>query len=337
MARRYRRRRARRRAAIRHHGGVRRIVPLLLTGLLVLAACGPEREPPEDRSAPTTTTAAVAADTPAPATTTDPNDGPDADADAATPAPTTTRPRGGGAASAPMPEDPTAPPPGSGDVEPTPADDGRLGPPGAYARTLLRPQPATTIVVERFHQRDAAPSRAAFAFAENTLRSVTAKPVSVRPSVELSGGARSWTADELRQTANAVGRVTAGSTTAVLRLLFVHGTFEGQDSVLGVAVRGDVIAIFSDAIDGARTPVLAGDTIEEAVIVHELGHVLGLVDLARDTGRADPEHPGHSRSSRSVMYWAVESSLIGQVLTGPPPREFDAQDRADLEALRQGA
>jgi hypothetical protein len=155
--------------------------------------------------------------------------------------------------------------------------------------------------------------------------------------VELPGGGRSWTADELRRQADEAGRVSAGGDTAVLRLLFVHGTFEGQGSVLGVAVRGDVIAIFSDAIDGARTPVLTGDTIEEAVLVHELGHVLGLVDLARDTGRADPEHPGHSRSSRSVMYWAVESSLIGQVLTGPPPREFDAQDRADLEALRQGA
>jgi hypothetical protein len=37
------------------------------------------------------------------------------------------------------------------------------------------------------------------------------------------------------------------------------------------------------------------------------------------------------------MYWAVESSLVGQVLNGPPPREFDAADLADLDALRNGA
>lgn len=313
---------------------MRRFVPFLLVGLLVLAACGPDAADREDAA-------------PVPSTTAVPEEGTGADAGASAPgapappaaSPPTTRPPGGGGGTTATsrPEDPTAPPPGSGDVEPTPADDGRLGPPGAYARTLLRPQPATMIVIERFHQRDAAPSPAALAYATDALRSVTTKPVDVRPAVELAGGARSWTADELRRTADAAGRVTAGGTTAVLRLLFVHGTFEGQDTVLGVAVRGDVVAIFSDAIDGARTPVLAGDTIEEAVLVHELGHVLGLVDLARDTGRADPEHPGHSRSSRSVMYWAVESSLIGQVLTGPPPREFDAQDRADLEALRQGA
>lgn len=318
---------------------MRRFVPFLLVGLLVLAACGPEDGDPRDSAAPApSTTGAALGDTDdgadAPATTTA------ADDPVPPSGPPTSRASGGGGAGAStttQPADPTAPPPGSGDVEPTPADDGRLGPPGAYARTLLRPQPATTIVIERFHQRDAAPSGAALAYAEDTLRSVSAKPVDVRSSIELAGDARSWTADELRRTADAAGRITAGGSTAVLRLLFVHGTFEGQDSVLGVAVRGDVIAIFSDAIDSARTPVLAGDTIEEAVLVHELGHVLGLVDLARDTGRADPEHPGHSRSSRSVMYWAVESSLIGQVLSGPPPREFDAQDRADLDALRQGA
>jgi hypothetical protein len=317
---------------------VRRFVPLLFAGLLVLAACGPEARGDRDDAAapePGPTTSAPVTDAGNPAA---PAPGDD---DRAGPAPTSppppAAPRGTNPASTTVPADPTAPPSGSGDVEPTPADDGRLGPPGAYARTLLRPRPATTIVVERFHQRDAAPSAAALSYATDTLRSVAAKPVEVRPSVELDGAGRAWTADELRRTADAAGRVSAGGATGVLRLLFVHGTFEGDDRVLGVAVRGDVVAIFSDAIDGARTPVLTGDTIEEAVLVHELGHVLGLVDLARDTGRADPDHPGHSRSSRSVMFWAVESSLIGQVLTGPPPREFDAQDRADLQALREGA
>jgi hypothetical protein len=102
-------------------------------------------------------------------------------------------------------------------------------------------------------------------------------------------------------------------------------------------VRGDVLALFADNIADAATPLVSRASIEDAVLLHELGHVLGLVDLARDTGRADKEHPGHSSNSASVMYWAVESSLVGQVLNGPPPRDFDAQDRADLAALRNGA
>lgn len=318
--------------------GVRRLVPLVLIGLLVLAGCGPDGEDAGDASSGPSTTAPAAPAPPDEATAPAP-DGVGDEPSSTTAPPPAIRPPGsrGAGATTTTPADPTAPAPGSGDVEPTPVEDGRLGPPGAYARTLLRPRPATAIVVERFHQRDAAPAPAAVAYATDTLRAVTSKPVEVRGAVELPGGGRAWTADELRRLADDAGRVSTGGDTAVLRLLFVHGTFEGQDSVLGVVVRGDVIAIFSDAIDGARTPVLTGDTIEEAVLVHELGHVLGLVDLARDTGRADPEHPGHSRNSRSVMYWAVESSLIGQVLAGPPPRDFDGQDRADLEALRTGS
>jgi hypothetical protein len=107
--------------------------------------------------------------------------------------------------------------------------------------------------------------------------------------------------------------------------------------VLGVTVRADTTAVFPDRIASATSPLVTRHRLEQAVDTHELGHVLGLVDLARDTGRADRDHPGHSTNTRSVMYWAVESSLIGQVLTGPPPRDFDAADLADLEALRNGA
>ena len=318
-----------------HDGWVQRLLPFVLVASLTVAACAGERTATEQAGPDTSTssTAAGAAETVAGETST-----------TAGAAPTTSvgrRPPTGtapaGRATTTMPPDPTEPAPGSATAEPTPADDGRLGPPGAYARTMLRPRPATTLVVERFHQRGAEPADRTISFADATLRRVAKKDVEVRASTLLDGSGQDWTADQLRALADTSSRVTAGGSTAVLKLLFVGGSFQGDRSVLGVAVRGDVVAVFSDAIDGARTPVLSSDTIEEAVVIHELGHVLGLVDLARDTGRADPDHPGHSRNNRSVMYWAVESSLIGQVLTGPPPREFDAADLADLEALRTGA
>ena len=67
--------------------------------------------------------------------------------------------------------------------------------------------------------------------------------------------------------------------------------------------------------------------------MHEVGHLLGLVDLVLETGRQDPEHPGHSRNRGSVMYFAVESTLVGDLLGGGPPTRFDDADRADLRAI----
>jgi len=133
----------------------------------------------------------------------------------------------------------------------------------------------------------------------------------------------------------------AGATTpqgdgiAVIRLLFVHGASDEGGHVLGTAVRGDVAAVFVDRVEAATTLVLSAAPIELSVSTHELGHLLGLVDLVRATGRADPEHPGHSANPESVMYFAVESNLIGQLLGGPP-RDFDAADLDDLAAIRDG-
>ena len=261
------------------------------------------------------------------------------------PATTAPRPRaagGGATTTAPAGQDDagvpaTAPAPGSGDVQPSAVDDGSLGPPGAFARTLLRARPATAVVIERAAQAGASLDERAVDRSAGVVAEVTGKPVDVRAVVGLGTDDRDWTADEVRRAADGAATVPQGSGRAVLRLLVLRGTFEGSADVLGVAVRGDVLAVFTDNVAGAATPLVGRAAIADAVLLHELGHLLGLVDLARDTGRADPEHPGHSRNASSVMYWAVESSLVGQVLNGPPPRDLDAEDLADLRALRDGA
>ena len=122
----------------------------------------------------------------------------------------------------------------------------------------------------------------------------------------------------------------------MLRLLFVGGSFEGNLGVLGAAVRGDVAAVFSDQVDRAAGLLVDPPTVEDAIALHEVGHLLGLVDLVVGSGRGDPEHPGHSRNRDSVMYWAVESDAISQLLSGGIPNQLDADDRAELAAIRGG-
>ena len=221
-------------------------------------------------------------------------------------------------------------------VEPaTPASPDVSGPPGSAAAFYLRAAPAASIVLEVSAESGAEPAGRTVDHVQATLAEVSGKSVTVA-----GGGAlpsrEAWTADELRAAADAASSASQGER-AVLRLLFVHGRYAEAENVLGVAVRADVAAIFSDAVEDSASPLIGRGAIEAAVTTHEVGHLLGLVDLHLKTGRADPDHPGHSPNQGSVMYWAVESTLVTDLLTGGPPREFDDADRADLAAIRNGA
>ncbi len=227
---------------------------------------------------------------------------------------------------------------GSGSPPPTSAEPAALSPGGVgdLARALLGPGNGDRVVVEVRAQSGAAPARRAIDHVAGVLRTASGKTV-VLDGVDLvSGGARAWTAASIVAAAEATAAHGQGGDQVVVRLLFLRGTFEGDASVLGVAVRGDVAAVFPDRVEAAASLLVPSATIEDAVTVHELGHLLGLVDLVVDTGRDDPSHPGHSTNDRSVMHWAVESDLVTQVLGGGVPTELDAQDRADLARIRAG-
>lgn len=116
-------------------------------------------------------------------------------------------------------------------------------------------------------------------------------------------------------------------------ILVLEGRYE-NDQVTGVAFSATAFAIFPGQISGG----LLGtdpDAFETAVLVHELGHLFGLVNLTGQGGsHEDPKHPGHSSSDGSVMYWAVEDISISNVFRGGPPREFDAADRDEMSRIR---
>lgn len=210
----------------------------------------------------------------------------------------------------------------------------RPGSVGSSARAILHADGAAEIELEILAQAGAEPREAAVDHVAGLLRDVSGKPVTV-VGATVPGAEERWTAARIAEVADRYG-APASAGKAVVRLLFVHGSFADGDDVLGVSVRGDLAAIFSDDVDAAASPLVPPSRIETAVATHELGHLLGLVDLVLRTGRADPEHPGHSTNPRSVMYWAVESDLVTDVLAGGPPTELDAADRADLATIRGG-
>ncbi len=225
----------------------------------------------------------------------------------------------------------------TGTPDPAPAVIG-VGslPVGDVAPALLQPGRGDRVVLEVRAQDGAEPRQATLDHLVSVLKSASGKSVVVDGIDGIGGGAREWSQRDVIAAAAAAAQVESGRSQVVLRLLFLRGTYGGDRGVLGVAVAGDVAAVFSDQVDSAAGLLVDPAVVEDAVSMHEIGHLLALVDLILGTGRGDPDHPGHSRNRRSVMYWQVESSLITQLLDGGIPRDFDADDRAELAQIRAG-
>ncbi|MEA3075606.1 MAG: hypothetical protein QOF60_514, partial [Actinomycetota bacterium] len=192
------------------------------------------------------------------------------------------------------------------------------------------------IVLELLVQEKVAPADRTIRHVTKALGDASGKPVTTPRVLLPAGGDGRYSAAEVIRLADEYGQAPQGGDQAVIRMLVLAGQSD-DPNVLGFAVRGDVLAIFPDRLKAVTSPVVDYATLEDAVTMHEVGHILGLVDLARKTGREDKNHPGHSPNPKSVMYWAIESSVVGQVLGGPPPVDYDSADLADLAALRDGA
>ena len=132
-------------------------------------------------------------------------------------------------------------------------------------------------------------------------------------------------------------------------LVFVSGNFASgdgvQEGVLGVSI-GDtgVIAMFKDVI--ASTGGIVPNTeryVEQSVLIHEMGHALGLVENGVPTiaDHHDEAHGAHCANDACVMYWLNEgASDMAQFATDFVVNNdailFDADCLADVDALTGG-
>lgn len=209
---------------------------------------------------------------------------------------------------------------------------------GAFAGYILRPAPVTKIVYEILQEPGLNVLQSTLDVVVGEIRRYADKPVTVERTPIPDQGKSEWTTGELGRLGDRYARFNSAGDTAALRLIVVNGNVPGAS---GVSFRGDTIAIFPDTYKsgGIVTPAAQ---VEKIVTLHETGHMLGLVDTYLETGRGDyvedPAGQGHhSPNKRSVMYWRVDELTVASVLDGGPPGDFDANDRADLEAIHAGA
>lgn len=213
---------------------------------------------------------------------------------------------------------------------------------------LLLDDPYPLLIVEVHHVEGREPSQKALDALLGSLRDLTAKKqvILVGPTpIPAQGDVH--TPPDLRQ----IHRQTAelSPTTpgvhgrdgiAFLHVLYLDGHLERDGrpaKAAGTQFDADgLLVVFPDefrgayrVVDGDKVPV--AHDIERVVLLHELGHSLGLVDDGVPTSRpSERGGGGHSANRGSVMYphLPVADGLLQRAL----PAGFDADDRADLRA-----
>ena len=222
--------------------------------------------------------------------------------------------------------------------------DSQLGPfdcdpsTGACRYEILRGDPYGELLLEISYVQGNAPDSGALDLLKQRILETTGKStVSVKQHA-FSSDDDSSTLDEVVALEEPERTHHKGGGTFVIHLLYLNGEYGDNPDALGVAYRGSSIVIFKEQVEDAAFLFVSAQDIEKAVLVHEYGHLVALVNIGYISphDHEDADHPGHSNNEDSVMYWAVESVDLGTQLAGEPPNQFDSDDLDDLRRMREG-
>jgi predicted Zn-dependent protease len=224
--------------------------------------------------------------------------------------------------------------------------------PGDMAKDFISGKEYSKLVIELHHPPGVTPNADALADMQSVVRGAIEKSsIQIQTHADAPDGqGKTYTWNEINELEKKIRKAYSKGDTAVMFLLYLNGGSEkddGSSAALGAAYHGSSMVIFKSNIkklsrgDGGLIPSFRPDErfVERAVLVHELGHLFGLVNLGTKMVRdhEDPSNKGHSANEESVMYWAVESSrgLETMLNRGASiPYRFDANDLADLNAVK---
>lgn len=139
-------------------------------------------------------------------------------------------------------------------------------------------------------------------------------------------GRDTWTPGDILALARETRNPGLSSYEAEFSVFFLNGYLDSEgtpdERIVGVSIVGaPVIAVFKDVVLSPGNPLQVSLYVEQAALIHEFGHVMGLVDngvpMVRD--HLDTGHPSHCSSSGCVMYWLNEGAsdmvrFAGQML-----------------------
>ncbi len=120
---------------------------------------------------------------------------------------------------------------------------------------------------------------------------------------------------------------------AVIWMVYLNGASEfdeGGMRALGISYDASSVAIFQQNLEETTVPEVR-ETVEAMVLVHEGGHLFGLVNngLPMVNAHEDALHARHDAHSDCIMFHRIETGDVER-LASRPPIDFDYQCRLDM-------
>jgi len=147
-------------------------------------------------------------------------------------------------------------------------------------------------------------------FAAHTGRVVSTPRQLAQMNAIPDQGIQNWSVAQLVELGDSLAPPLVENGVAQVIVIFLNGLYDGSESVLGVHPRNSPFSfVFKEVVKSVGGDGTTQRYVEQATVVHEIGHTIGFVDngVPMVNAHEDTEHPHHTLDQDGVMYWAVES------------------------------
>ena len=177
-------------------------------------------------------------------------------------------------------------------------------------------------------------------FSSHASRSVTT-PSTLSDMTAIPDRAQStWSTAELLNLGNSVAPALNSGNTITISVIYLNGLLNNNSNVLGVHITGThFVFVFKDVVTSVGGDAASQRYVEQATVVHEVGHAVGLVNngLPATSAHEDAAHRGHTTNTNGVMYFAVASSeniltTLAGVITGGQLNLFESESLSDAHS-----
>ncbi len=173
---------------------------------------------------------------------------------------------------------------------------------------------------------------------QNHVGRTVSVPTAIGQMTQFADQAKSsWTSGDLIQLGMQKSPKLVTNFDVRVTVIFLNGMYNNDPNILGVHFAGYPFAfVFKDIVLSTGGDPVSQRYAEQATVVHELGHIVGLVNngVPMAVAHEDGGHPKHSTNAQCVMYWQVESqsnilTSIAAAIVGNQLNLFGAQSLQD--------